>query len=673
MSEVLITFDKKNSGLALNEINIEANIEEYDENKGSLEYKFLEGVNGLWKPIQDFSNESICLWKPKKEGKYMIMVQARENNSKKSYNFLGRTEFEVVGLECKKIIEDIRIDKNDFCVGDKVNLEVVSSKDVALYRYSIKGEQDWELISDYSTDEKIMFTACKTGEQEILIECKGIESENNVDEFRTVKFTVKDMSDIEIINFECISESLLVNEELVFKVDTNYDDKRTMLYKFLKIDKNGKMVCLQDFSTNKIISYNECEAGEYKLLCLVRDMLSDKAYDDRAIIIYNVKAYEDIVIKKFTCDMNSPQLEGTKIKFDAIVDGGENVLYKYIVEGPISEESGYIRSNSFEWTSKVEGEYKVILKVRDLSYDGDYEDIKELTLTVQKKASKPVKICDISSSKTRKCIVGEVVNIKVNAEGGNELKYSFIVYKDSKEINRSPYCKNNWVNFTPEQSGEYEIEIRVIDKYSSKEYDSHSYIYFKVREYSLAEIDYVLVNTKDIYLVGDKIELETIIQDTCNNLLRYVTKINGREVEDTGYIKSRRIRVKPKCPGKYTFEIYAKNIKCKDDYDSKKEVNIYVHSATPIRETKLKTQLEQVEINKEVTFEVNSIGGKEVCYEFYLMEKDNWYRVQEYSRKNYYTFVPFASGEYRMLVFSKSFHKKCNYEDYASIKFNVLD
>ncbi len=73
-----------------------------------------------------------------------------------------------------------------------------------------------------------------------------------------------------------------------------------------------------------------------------------------------------------------------------------------------------------------------------------------------------------------------------------------------------------------------------------------------------AEIDYVFTFTKRIYLVGDLIELETIVQNTKNILLRYVTKINGHEVEDTGFIESKRLRVKPKCSGKYTFEIYAK-------------------------------------------------------------------------------------------------------------------
>lgn len=671
MSEVLITFDKKNPGLLMGEINIKAIIEETDDKESKLEYKFLEGSEGLWKPIQDFSHENICLWKPKTAGKYMIMVQARDGISQKPYNHLGRVEYEVKAIEKKNIIEDVVINKKTFSVGDKVEVEIKSSEELVLYRFSIKGKQGWEQIVDYSAEKKLTYRACNEGNQEILIECKYAESENNVDEFTTINFNVKKSQRIEIIDFKCLTNDLLVDEELEFKVDTNCDDKRTLLYKFLKIDKNGKVICIQDFSTRSTTTIKELESGQCKLLCLVRDMLSGNEYDDRAIIVYDVKLYNEITIKKFSCDMNSPQLEGSKVNFNAVVEGGRDLLYKYIVEGPISEETGYIRDNEFEWITKLEGKYKVTLKVRDLSYDGEYEDVKSISFNVEKKGSKPVKIEEISASKTRNCIVGKPINIKVKAKGGTELKYSFVVYKESKEIITIPYQKSNWFNFTPEELGEYEVEVRALDKYSSKEYDSHNFLYLKVREYEPANIDYVLVTPKETYLVGDKIEIESIIQDTQNNLLRYVTKINGHEVEDTGYVNSRRLRVRPKCPGKYTFEIYAKNLKCRKDYDRKKEISIYVQDANPIRMEKINIISDSMKVNEEVTFEVCSVGGKEVCYEFYIMEKENWYRVQEYSRKNYYTFVPFSSGEYRILVFGKSYHKKCNYEDYYSIEFQI--
>ena len=78
-----------------------------------------------------------------------------------------------------------------------------------------------------------------------------------------------------------------------------------------------------------------------------------------------------------------------------------------------------------------------------------------------------------------------------------------------------------------------------------------------------------------------------------------------------------------------------------------------------------------MDIGKEVTFKATSKDGKQVCYEFYIMINGEWVLAQPYSRKNYYTFIPFKSGIYRVLVLTKSFYKKVSYEDYDIIDFKV--
>lgn len=681
MSELLITFDKESPSLIDEKINIKV----ISEEDNSFEYKFLEGAPGernlTWNPIQDFSEKKECEWRPRKSGDYMIMVQYKNKDSKKLKN--AKINYKIKGIEEKgilesndknsKLIKDVIIDKTSLVIGEKINLEVLSSEEeeILLYRFWIKGKQGWEPLKDYSTENKLTYTTTKAEDGEILIECKRPSSKNNVDDFTTVIFKVKEQPLIEINAFECLSEDLLINEELIFKVGVNCDNSRTILYKFLRVDTNGRTTCIQDYSTKNIVLFSEKQKGDFKLLCYVRDIFSNKQYDDRACMMYTIKPYDEIKIRNFSSDLNSPQVTGTNITFKSSVIGGKEILYRYIVEGPVAEDTGYIRSRNFNWESKLEGDYKITLKAKDISFDGEYEDIKELSFKIDKKGEKPVNILDIFSSKTRGCIKGEPINIKVKAEGGTELKYSFVVYKDGKEKERSNYGITNWVNFTPEESGEYEVEVRVLDKYSSKEYDVHDFVYFKVRDYQEAEIDYVLLSQKEIYLVGDRIELETIAQNTKNILLRYVTKINGHEVEDTGFVESKRLRVRPKCSGKYTFEIYAKNILCNEDYDVKKEVSLYVHEATPVSNTKIKVKNQNIVVNNEITFEVTSEGGKEVCYEFYIMEKGNWVRVQAYGRKNYYTFLPFSTGTYRILVLSKSYYKKVNYEDYVSLEFEV--
>ncbi|VYU21544.1 triple tyrosine motif-containing protein [Clostridium paraputrificum] len=666
MEDLVILFDKDSPTNKEDEVLIEAVF-----GKEPLQYKFIIGNDGVWNTIQEFSESDTCIWNPSAEGKYIVMVQGKKEGSSRPFDYLAKEEFVIGEKEIEKLIKDVNMDKTHLTVGEKITIDVLGNEQGLLYRFWIKGNQDWEPIRDYTTSNRLVFTANKEGKQEILIECKEVNSSENFDEFTTIKFDVVLPTKIEITDFKCLTEELLINQELVFKVSSSLDDKRSLLYKFIKISKDGKITCIQDYSSRRIVSYQEKEAGEYKLLCLVRDILSNKEYDDRAIMLYSVKAYNPISIKSFIPDTNSPQMNGSTINFKAEVDGGREIVYRYIVEGEVAEDSGYIRRNEYTWETQKEGEYTITLYVKDISYDGDYEDKKVINYTVDKKADKPVKIVDIITDNKKTVLIGQPINMKVKAEGGISLKYSFVIYKDNKEKERIGFSDSNWINFTPDEKGEYEVEIRVKDKYSSKEYDSHTFIYVRAKEYLPGEIDYILLPNKSSYLVGDLIDIEAIVQNTRSVLIRYVTKINGHLVEDTGFIQNKKIQLKPKCSGKYTFEVYSKNVKCEEEFDSKKEVSIYVSEATPVTNTKILCDREEVVCNNEVTFKVTSVGGKDVCYEFYIMEKGNWIKTQSYSKKNYYTFIPFLKGEYRVMVLAKSFYKKVNYEDYGEFSFTV--
>ena len=667
MKEVLIDFDNKSPADLNKNINIAAFLTENDE----VEYKFMEGIEGIWKPIQDFSKSNICTWKPTKPGKYMIMVQGKSNNCKNAYDYLGRSEYEIV--ENSNVINEVEIEKNKISVGEKLPIKVIANEELVLYRFWINGEKDWEVLRDYSTENEFVFTATKPGNIEILIETKRVDSERNVDDFTTVKFEVMELEKVEITNFVCLTQNMLINEELIFKVEANYEKSRPLLYKFLKVNKEGKVVCIQDFSSKSIVTFKEKIPGEYKLLCQVRDMFSTKTFDDRAVIIYNVNPYNDIKIRSFKSDIKSPQAAGTEISLISLVDGGRELLYRYIIEGPVSEDSGYIRRNECIWEPKEEGKYKITLKVKDISFSGDYEDMTSIQYEVYNKGEKPVRIIDIKCDKGRRCIINDPVNIKVKTDGGIKPLYKFTIYKNGIEKERLEYGTNNWVNFIPTESGEYEIDIKVKDEFSSKTYDASTSLFIEAKDYVAAEIDYILLSSKETYLVGDIINIETIIKNTKGVLTRFSTKINGYEVENTGFIGEKSIKIKPKCPGKYTFTIYAKNIKSTEKYDSKKEVSIYVHEVVPVNSTKLQLSSNNFKIGEEITFEAVSKGGKEVCYEFYIMINGEWILAQGYSRKNYYTFIPFKAGEYRVLVLDKSFHKDVPYEYYDTIEFEVSD
>ena len=680
MKEIIIEFDKKSPSNINEIVNIEVGLQEKE--KDIVEYKFIEGESGIWKPIKDFSEENICKWMPEKPGKYMIMVQGKSEKCKGSYDCLGRAEYIVEEIEDiefkniinieKNIIEGINIDKNIVNLGEKITINVETGKEFILFRFWIKGKQDWELLRDYTTDSEYTYTTNSKGTQEFLIECKEVNSSNNFDEFKTAKIEVKGFDKIEITDFKCLNNEIISNEELIFKVETNYKENRPILYKFIKVKDSGKLICIQEYSSQSTISFKESQAGDYKLRCLVRDMFSDKAFDDIGDIAYTVKAYEKIKINKLSTDISSPQSVGKLININTMVSGGKELQYRFIVEGPIVEDSGYKRTSNFVWEPTEEGRYKITLKVKDISFKGEYEDINTIEYEVYKKNDKTVRITEVKSEKGKRILVGESSRISTKIEGGGNNIYKFVVYKDGIESERIDYSKNNWVNFTPESCGSYEITAMVKDMYSIREYDSSMSTYIDAKDYVAAHIDCLLVNSKEIYLVNEEINIEPILTNNKEVVLNYITKINGQEVENTGFGIGKSLNVIPRHEGKYTITVLAKNIKSTEEYDSKKDITIYVHDVRKVTSTKVSASKNEIKIGEAVEFNVESNGGKDVCYKFYISNKDKWILVQNYSRKNYYSFIPFTKGEYRILVLSKSYHKNNEYEDYDAMTFTVV-
>lgn len=665
MNEISIVFDLQSPQEKDKKINI-AIEERPDKN---LLYKFMVGCDGTWETLKDFGQEDSTSWTPKKECRYVIMVQAKVPNSLKSFDYVSRAEY-IIGEE-EKLIKNVYLDKISFTVGEKLNLHVEANRAPVVYRYWIKENDSWELIKDYSADDNLLWSVKDSGQHEILVECKGLDSKNKFDDFQKVAFQVENIKKLEITDFKSLVSDMFVDNELIFQVEAAQDDKRMILYKFVKINPDGSSSCIQDYSTKKMVSFVENQSGEYKLLCLAKDMYSQREYDDRALLNYKIKPYKEIGIKSFAADLNSPQVCETAVTLKAVVSGGKELLYRFKIDGNYGEDSGYTRNNTYVWTTKKPGEYNIELLTKDASFEGSHEASSVMSFKVEEQCDDPVIINEVVLDKSSKILKGEIINVKVLASGGSELRYSFIEKKDEKIVNKIDYGTCNWVNFTGGEKGNHELEVRVKDKYSKREYDSHSIVHIEVFNYMPAVIEHVLSPAKENYIVGDTILYTVIVQNTKQTLLRYVLSINGQKVEETDFVRDKKYVFTPKCSGVYTLEIYAKNEESDKDFDTKKEIMLKVNDALPITNTKIHFDEPKISINDSVTFSVTSEGGKDVVYQFYTMNKGDWNLIQDYSKKNYYSFIPFSKGTYRILALSKSSLKKGAYEDYDILEFVV--
>ena len=82
LEELQIICDKDSPQTLNQEILIKA----VYSGKEKIEYKFIIGNDGVWNTVQDFSEISTYRWTPKNEGNYIIMVQGKQADSRKSFH-----------------------------------------------------------------------------------------------------------------------------------------------------------------------------------------------------------------------------------------------------------------------------------------------------------------------------------------------------------------------------------------------------------------------------------------------------------------------------------------------------------------------------------------------------------------------------------------------------------
>lgn len=381
-------------------------------------------------------------------------------------------------------------------------------------------------------------------------------------------------------------------------------------------------------------------------------------------------------------NLQSPQNKNSEIRISLAGCQGRELLCKYLVgaAGKWSTISDFSADKEAIWIPTEPGGYTVMaqIKEKDSKKSFDYISKAEFVI-VDSGVKKEIRadkrsawIDELIVDKKKPYIINDTLHIEVNASGGKgDYLYSFIVRKDGIELEEIPYGYCNWVDFTPETAGEFELEARVKDVDSNRYADNVKKIPIAVQEYAPANIDYIMMPPKKQYAVSDTVALEAIVRNTGNVLMKYILKINNHVIEETGFVESKKYEFIPKCSGAYSVVILAKNSASNEPYDSKEEIRIRVDDAHPIKNTRIVHDRDAVMPGESVTFSVSFEDGRGVLMEFYIMEAGDWRLVQSYSKKNYYTFIPYNKGVYKVLALTKSQNSVLPYEDYDMYTFKI--
>lgn len=247
------------------------------------------------------------------------------------------------------------------------------------------------------------------------------------------------------------------------------------------------------------------------------------------------------------------------------------------------------------------------------------------------------------------------------------------IYKKDLDI-----CKNIEVNKYTEEGANVEIALDLyhengIEQREKNKIDTIMDNSNKILKENIDKgiIKYILTSPNGNYVVDEEIMLALVIENAQNTLIKYKLYINNIFIEEKGYDCIKSFIFRPRIIGEYRIEFYSKNRESKKEFDSKKDYKFQVKETSDITNVIVNCNKNKIVCNKEVTFNINVQGGKNVIYEFYLLKDQQWKRVQEYGAKSFYTFTPFKEGIYDLLVLVKSVKKDIDYEKFAICKFEV--
>ncbi len=366
-----------------------------DEEGDKVVYKFQ--VNGI--DAKKWSKSSSWSWSTSNlpAGDYLITALARDENhaSEDSFDSMMNVSFSLKATNQPPVVLELQADKSSpQSIGGLIIWTAAASDpdgDKVFYKFVKNGVDvtDWSESGFWSWDT----TSEKKGDYVIavLVRDGKHNSEKSSDGSRKSNFTLTVSNSLPVISdLKADPSGPYVTGDVINWSCTARDvEGDTMQYKFLV---NGKLA--QDWSPSPIWSWDTARqpAAEYKITAQVRDgkHASQSSYDSSKEVTVtlsragpvsdsgsgvgsgsdSIKASASNKAPELTglkSDKSSPQAQGETIVWMAQADDedGDNILYKFQVNG--RDKTRWSEFSSWNWSTKglAIGDYRIRVLVRD--------------------------------------------------------------------------------------------------------------------------------------------------------------------------------------------------------------------------------------------------------------------------------------------------------------------
>ena len=519
------------------------------------------------------------------------------------------------------------------------NIEVITipNKVTNIYRYAFANCQNLKKIyipPCVSNIDKTAFENCP----DVVIYGKAdsyaqkFAGNNNIPFVSAYEITNNSELDFGMVS---LGEDITVNVKLS---DDNLNCKYLIKYKKKDAD---KWTVLQDYTTNKSVTFIPDEKSDYNMVVYAKDengfifskSLSFKVTDEISNTSY---LSTDTIYQGKSVVVNTKAENGNGNYTYA-------VFYKKKDESKWNTAQDFSRNTYISITPRFAGEYEILVKAKDRK---GYIDEKILTVNVIEPFRAELKISD------KNVFLGNSVTLTANATGGyGDYTYAFYYRKATDETwtTKQNFSTNNSIALKPAYETEYEICVKVKDKSGDLQK-----VYDKFNVSKVSPLTNTSVLTKSSINLG---EYATVKCSSTGGIAPYQYAVYYKKKTDTNWTAKQSFSENTTVTFKPVKAVdYDVCIKAKDSIGtvSKKYLSLKVIQNNVVNTSALVSS--SILLGSSATVKCSATSGTSP-YQYavyYKKENDpNWYEVQSFDENATVTFKPLKALTYHVCVKAK--------------------
>ena len=217
------------------------------------------------------------------------------------------------------------------------------------------------------------------------------------------------------------------------------------------IYKDGKYLDTVWYSSKSYLDWIPKESGKYKVQVWVKDIVGNylTQFSDEQEVT-------SIIMNSIKSNQTVPITAGTTIRWTASAQG-KGLAYAWYIykDGKYLETIWYSSKNYLDWIPKEAGHYKVQVWVKDSAGNSlnDFSTEQEVMSIIMN---------SLKSNKIGQTVAGTTIRWTASAQGKG-LTYAWYIYKDGKYLDTVWYSSKNYLDWTPQESGNYKVQVWIKD------------------------------------------------------------------------------------------------------------------------------------------------------------------------------------------------------------------